>query len=163
VTDQLTAQNIKLLDNIGFLITYSNQFKEGLLDKYLSAENITPTQTRTLFYLYHFKHRRPCDISKALNIDNSATTRMLDRLEKKALIQRIASPKDRRSIKIILTKKGHKIVKRVRPLADKAMNELTQVLTKEETTQLCFYLKKIVKPMLVEHFNTIDQTLDPKE
>ncbi|GAA0825310.1 MULTISPECIES: MarR family winged helix-turn-helix transcriptional regulator [Marinomonas] len=133
-----------LLTNLGFLLGKSAQIKDRLLDHYLAVEDITSSQAKVLFTVFFLKNQRSSDISKALNVDSSAVTRMLDRLEKKELIQRMADPDDRRSVFIELTTKGHEITSRALPLANEAIDKLTECLTPDEKQSLQHCLGKIV-------------------
>jgi MarR family transcriptional regulator, multiple antibiotic resistance protein MarR len=89
-------KNLSLLDghledNIGFLLGHSNRIKDRLLDRHLQDAGITGTQAKVLFHIYIFKHSRQCDIGKKLNVDGSAVTRLLDRMEKRGL-SRVLNP-----------------------------------------------------------------------
>lgn len=142
--------SVSLYDNIGFLLGKAAQFKDRLIDQYIADEEITATQMKVLGHLYFVQTNRPSEIGLYLNIDNSAITRMVDRLEKKELIQRIPDPNDRRSVLIELTTKGKDVCERTFPMAMGAINELTQCLTSEETEQFHHCLKKIVDNFMPE-------------
>lgn len=133
-----------LFTNLGFLLGKSAQIKDRFLDQYLAVEDITSSQVKVLFMVFFLKNQRSSDISKALNVDGSAITRMLDRLEKKELIQRCVDPDDRRSTLIELTEKGHAITGRAVPLANNAIDKLTECLTTDEKQNLSHCLGKIV-------------------
>ncbi len=143
-------QQVFLLESLGFLLGKSCHIKDRLLDQHLIPEDITSTQAKVLFQIYHFKFDRPSQIGKSLNVDNSAITRMLDRLEKKGLIERAQDPNDRRSIVIHITASGVEVVKRALPLARSAINELTQALSEVEIAQLRHCLTKIVTSAMPE-------------
>jgi len=141
-------ENLLILDNIGFLLGTSCQIKDRLLEQHLAsadhAEKITGTQAKVLFQIYQFQRYRPSDIGKILNVDNSAITRMVDRLEKKNLIKRVPDPNDRRSFFLDLTEQGLTVVQQSVPLARNAIDELLQPLNEEEKEQFRSYMKKIV-------------------
>ncbi|SDG85245.1 DNA-binding transcriptional regulator, MarR family [Vibrio xiamenensis] len=143
-------QRLFVLENLGFLLGKSCHIKDRLLDQHLMPEDITSTQAKVLFQIYHFRFDRPSQIGKSLNVDNSAITRMLDRLEKKGLLLRVPDPSDRRSIVIQLTESGVDVVKRSLPLARSAIDELTQALSEEEIEQLRHCLKKIVTSAITD-------------
>ncbi len=143
-------QRLFALENLGFLLGKSCHIKDRLLDQHLLPEDITSTQAKVLFQIYHFRFDRPSQIGKSLNVDNSAITRMLDRLEKKGLLVRLPDPNDRRSIVIELTESGIEVVQRSLPLARCAIDELTQALSEEEIEQLRHCLKKIVTSAIPE-------------
>ena len=133
-----------LAESLGFLLGHSNLLKDRLLDKHLEPEDITAAQAKVLSNIYRFNKNRPCDIGKSLGVDNSAITRMLDRLEKKELILRFPDPEDRRAQLIGLTEKGSETIFRAMPLAANAIDELTHNLTGEEKDQLKHCLRKIL-------------------
>lgn len=150
--NQSDIQNLSLYDNIGFLIGKTAQIKDRLIDKYLvdAGEDITSTQVKVLGHLYFVNTNRPSEIGSYLGIDNSAITRMVDRLEKKMLIKRIPDPNDRRSILIELTERGKDVTKRIIPLGLSAIEELTRNLTPEETQQFKHCLMKILDDLMPE-------------
>ncbi len=150
MSNQSDIHSLSLYDNLGFLIGKTAQFKDRLFDKYLANEDITATQMKVLWQLYFIHANRPSDIGGYLYIDNSAITRMLDRLEKKALINRIPDPNDRRAILIELTEKGRDVTKNAIPLGLKAIDDLTQSLSSEEIQQFHHCLKKIVDSLMPE-------------
>lgn len=130
--------------NIGFLLGNSNRIKERLLDQYLQPANITASQAKVLFHIYRLSNMRQCDIGKKLGVDNSAVTRMIDRLEKKNLLQRLPSETDRREVLITLTEEGAELVSDVSELANAAIEELCSPLSTEETETLRTLLRKLI-------------------
>ena len=143
-----------LFDNLGFLIGQTNHIKDRLLEQHLASamleEEITATQAKVLFQIYKFQSYRPSDIGKMLNVDKSSITRMVERLEKKALLERKPDPEDRRSCLLYLTDKGRAMVSQSLPLALNALNELEQALSDEEKAQLRHCLQKIIQSSLDE-------------
>ncbi len=136
--------NSSVEDNIGLLIGSCNRIKDRLLDQYLQDEGITGTQAKVLFSIYRCKLSRQCDIGKKLNVDGSAVTRMLDRMEKKGLITRTQSEHDRREIRVELTESGLDVTLRAVRLAYMAIEELCQPLSDDETEILRNILKKVI-------------------
>lgn len=139
-----SEEDDNLYSNLGFLLGKCSQIKDRFLDQHLLVEDITASQVKVLFSLYHMKVQRSSDISKALNLDSSSVTRMLDRLEKKGLIIRKSDPEDRRSVLIELTPIGTETTERATPLAKEAINQLTECLTPAEKQSLQHCLSKIV-------------------
>jgi DNA-binding MarR family transcriptional regulator len=56
---------------------------------------------------------RPTDLTTALMLTSSGTTKRLDRLERAGLVVRTADPRDRRAVAINLTEQGHAVIDRV--------------------------------------------------
>ena len=56
---------------------------------------------------------RPTDLTTALMLTSSGTTKRLDRLERAGLVERTADPNDRRAVAISLTAEGRDLIDRV--------------------------------------------------
>jgi DNA-binding MarR family transcriptional regulator len=56
---------------------------------------------------------RPTDLTTALMLTSSGTTKRLDRLERAGLVERTADPHDRRAVAISLTGQGRALIDRV--------------------------------------------------
>ena len=56
---------------------------------------------------------RPTDLTTALMLTFSGTTKRLDRLERAGLVERTADPNDRRAVAISLTAQGRELIDRV--------------------------------------------------
>ncbi|HXW33024.1 MAG TPA: MarR family transcriptional regulator [Acidimicrobiales bacterium] len=74
------------------------------------SDEVTLAQYRTLVVLALEGPRRLADLAEALEVSPSTTTRMCDRLEAKALIERTRDELDRREVNLGLTDAGQKLV-----------------------------------------------------
>jgi len=90
------------------------------------------------FYRLH-----PSELTGALMLTSSGTTKRLDRLEQAGLIERAPDPDDRRGTLISLTPKGRELIDRVSDahLANEA--RLLASLTAAERKQLATLLRKL--------------------
>ncbi|MBA4537890.1 MarR family transcriptional regulator [Bacillus aquiflavi] len=84
------------------------------------------------------------EIAESLGIPMSTATGVINRLVKKGYLERYRSETDRRIVVIRLTEEGHKLGEKVKALASRYFNLMTEVLTKEETEALLQIFKKIV-------------------
>jgi DNA-binding MarR family transcriptional regulator len=87
----------------------------------LSSINIRPAQYSVLVVIGANPGLSQADVSELLGIERARLVRLLDRLEKRGLTQRLASPVDRRSHALKLTATGRAMLKRAKALA--AMHE----------------------------------------
>ncbi|HEY9079582.1 MarR family transcriptional regulator [Magnetovibrio sp.] len=88
----------------------------------------------------------PSVLAKEMMLSTSAMTSCLDRLEKRALIERQTDPNDRRGLKIVLTDTGFALIDGV-VVSHVAMEErLLAALSDKERTQLRALLSKIGTP-----------------
>lgn len=72
----------------------------------LKSADVTWPQWMVLNVLFQQLADTPASIADNIGVDRSAVTRLLDRLEKKALVQREHDKLDRRSVKIKITDTG---------------------------------------------------------
>jgi DNA-binding MarR family transcriptional regulator len=97
------------MDNLLLFLLSKAQYK---LTNYLKLQfkaqgiDISPGQMGILFLLDQQDLRSMSELSRILEIDNSAITRLVDRLEKSGLVLRQANPQDRRQYLIGITDKG---------------------------------------------------------
>ena len=75
------------------------------------------------------------DVASRMIDRNSNTSRLIDKLLAKGLVQRVTCPSDRRRVEITLTKEGQRTTKHLSLLMDETLSELVDVWTNEQATQ----------------------------
>ncbi|WP_097461302.1 MarR family winged helix-turn-helix transcriptional regulator [Mangrovitalea sediminis] len=130
--------------SIGYLISAMAHIKDRVLEKHLMPLDITPAQFKVFISMVYGKMETPAEFCRELGLDSGAMTRMLDRLEKKGLIERRRCPTDRRVVRVDLTEEGHKVADRIPNMAVDALNELFEPISPEEFASLERILWKIV-------------------
>lgn len=83
----------------------------------LSSIELRPAQYSVLSVIGANRGLSQADVAQLLGIERARLVRLLDRLEKRGLTQRLASPVDRRSHALQLTPSGHALLKRAKALA----------------------------------------------
>lgn len=83
------------------------------------------------------------DISQYLNITPPSATTIIESMQKKGLIKRISEPKDRRSIKIILTTKGKDFLTKTHKAKFQVLKKLIAKLEDSEQKEFIRLLNKI--------------------
>ncbi|WP_433328587.1 MarR family winged helix-turn-helix transcriptional regulator [Spirillospora sp. CA-294931] len=68
-------------------------------------------------------HLRMNQLAESLVLSQSATTRLVTRLEERGLLERYLCPDDRRGIYTDVTETGRELLARARPTNDKALDE----------------------------------------
>lgn len=106
--------------------------------------NITPEQWAILNRLAEHQGLTQNEVAKMSFKDNANITRIIDRLEKKALLERRANPNDRRIWKIYITEEGRKIRDMIEPLAIKVLNKATENIDPKEVAIYNKVAKRIV-------------------
>jgi DNA-binding MarR family transcriptional regulator len=82
-------------------------------------------------------------LSTELRVTPPNITGVVDRLEKKELVKRLASPGDRRKKEIRLTAKGESVYERVRKGYSESIQKSLDALTREEQEILAKLLRKL--------------------
>jgi DNA-binding MarR family transcriptional regulator len=85
----------------------------------LASVDIRPAQFSVLALVEANPGRSQADIGEKLGIERARLARLIDELEHRGLIQRTASPRDRRSYTLFLTAGGAKAFARINALADR--------------------------------------------
>ncbi|GAA3742756.1 MarR family winged helix-turn-helix transcriptional regulator [Salinactinospora qingdaonensis] len=67
---------------------------------------------------------RMSQVSESVVLSQSATTRLVNRLEERGLLRRVLCPDDRRGIYTGLTEEGHRLLAEAHPTNDKALEEI---------------------------------------
>ena len=103
----------------------SRHFRQNSLD-------ITPEQWTVLIYLWEQDGVTQQELCNATYKDKPSMTRLLDNMERRHLVVRIADKKDRRNNLIHLTKDGRQLEELARQAANQALVEALKGVTQEE-------------------------------
>ena len=82
-------------------------------------------------------------LSKCLMHSKPATSKMLNTLEEKGLIERITTRADRRAVYITLTNEGRTKVTRIHNRLDEYTNKMLEHLGEKDTKQLLYLLDRM--------------------
>lgn len=105
---------------------------------------LSKTEIMVLIVLYREQELRVSDIARRLTIPLSTTTSIIDRLERKKLVQRIRSNEDRRVVKIKLTGQGEKLYLQLVDTMEKMFSGLVEKITRDLTDEEIKFLEKII-------------------
>ena len=95
------------------LLLYAAEIVTRYLDSHMKKYGHDQTRFNILYILVSNEgSMTPTNISKQVYRSKHAITRAIDILEKDKLVKRTSSSDDRRSINVIITKKGINLVKR---------------------------------------------------
>jgi DNA-binding MarR family transcriptional regulator len=109
-----------------------------------SILEINDTDMECMGLMYHKWTSTPSELCELLGLSSGAVTAMLDRLEKRELIQRIANPDDRRGTIIQVNKKT---AQTVAPLFDplrKAQQDLTATYSLKDLSLILDFFNKSI-------------------
>lgn len=109
-----------------------------------SKINITTEQWAILNRLNEEESLSQNEVAIITFKDNANITRILDKLETKGLVQRKPDPKDRRTWRISITKKGEAQRNLIEPLAKKVLEKALNGLSTKEVAMYNEISKKII-------------------
>jgi DNA-binding MarR family transcriptional regulator len=116
------------------------QFNQQLL-----AQDVTWPQWMILNVLHHHLAQTPAQIADSIGVDRSAVTRLLDRLEAKALVERVHDGLDRRSIKIFITATGQEMMTLMNEAAVRHQEQFLSELHPTELRALKGNVQKLLR------------------
>jgi DNA-binding MarR family transcriptional regulator len=107
----------------------------------LASVDVRPAQYSVLAVVEANPGQSQSDVAEFLGIERARFVRLLDRLEKRGLIERRASPSDRRSHALYLTREGQRALKRIKSLAAEHEAQLAAKLGPEKRKVLIDLLR----------------------
>lgn len=134
--------------SIGYLIRRSRnlitQGLERLFDETFSGEGITFAQWVVLMCLRDGLASTPAELCQYICYDSGALTRLVDQMEKRGLVKRIRSTRDRRMIQLHLTTKGRDTIAMFLGTVVEFYNGLLINFSEDEADTLVRLLTKLV-------------------
>lgn len=138
------AQDYRPDDSVGYLMRrILSLFAQGI-ERELEPAGLTNAQWLPLFKLYRGCSSTVAELARECEHDAGSMTRLLDRLEAKALCQRVRSVQDRRVVNIELTPNGVAAAQEIPAILSKIQNEYLAGFTLEEVQTLKGYLRRIL-------------------
>ncbi|WP_078411903.1 MarR family winged helix-turn-helix transcriptional regulator [Priestia abyssalis] len=111
--------------------------------KDIESHNISKENFMILELLYSKGPHPVQKISEAFSIPSGSITYVVDKLEKKGLVERQPNPNDRRASNVVLTEKGRALFDEIFPKHVATISENISFITNEEKEQLIDLLKRI--------------------
>jgi DNA-binding MarR family transcriptional regulator len=139
-TDGSTTGDLSLVDalaQLSFLI-------QGVLAEATADHDLSIIQTRLLGIL---RDREPTmnELGAHLNLDKSSITGLVDRAERRGLVRRTTSSRDRRAVQVSITDAGRLIAGQVSTKFDRRMAVITARLTDAERARLTTLAARLLR------------------
>ncbi|AWI04211.1 MarR family winged helix-turn-helix transcriptional regulator [Clostridium drakei] len=134
---------MELNECINFLLTRAHQTVFQHVKSNLVELDVTPVQYGILKCLWTEDCQTPKQIGEILSLDSSTITGILDRMESKELVKRVANQDDRRTLKIMLTERGSELQVPVEKIIEEVNKYFLEIFTDDQQTQLKEYLRLI--------------------
>lgn len=132
---------MQLEECVNYLLTTAQHSVFLRMTEKLSVFDLTPVQYAVLYCLWEQDKKSPKEIAERLKLENSTISGILERMEKKGLIERSISKEDRRFIQVLLTKKGKSLEDDVLAAVEEVNNEVMSIFSEDESEALKSHLR----------------------
>ncbi len=136
---------MELTQCINYLLTTAQHAVSQHLNAKLVKYDVTPSQYAVLSCLWQKEYATPKQIAEILCLETSTISGVLDRMQKKGLIDRMTSTEDRREIRVLLTEKGKSLEAPVSQIIDDVNEEVLCCFSPDEVLILKESLRKIAE------------------
>lgn len=130
--------------SIGYLLRRSGKLITARIEKLFAKEDISFVQWAILMNLRDGLRMTAAELCQHLCHDSGALTRVIDGMEKRGLVRRKRSTKDRRRVALELTNEGRKVTEIFLSRVVKLYNGLLSDFTVEEADILISLLSRLV-------------------
>ena len=140
---------MELKECINFLLTTAQHTVFQYLSQRLAPYDITPSQYGILNCLWiNDGTCLPRQIAELLCLEASTVSGILDRMQKKDLIDRVINPENRREILVMITPKGEALKAPVLKIIDEVNEEVLKDFSPKETEFIRKSLRQIAEKAL---------------
>ena len=140
---------MELKECINFLLTTAQHTVFQYLSQRLAPYDITPSQYGILNCLWiNDGTCLPRQIAELLCLETSTVSGILDRMQKKDLIDRVINPENRREILVMITTKGEALKAPVLKIIDEVNEEVLKDFSPKETEFIRKSLRQIAEKAL---------------
>jgi DNA-binding MarR family transcriptional regulator len=130
--------------SFGWLINVVANDAAKTFDTELKKHGLTLALWPTLMCLWEEEGVTQRDIAQKSKVENSTTTRTLDKLENLGLVERQPDPNSRRAFRIYLTDEGRALKEALVPIPMAINQKLLSSLEPEERDEIIRLLQKMV-------------------
>ena len=142
-TMDLNSSLAPLLSQVRMAIL-SGTDQEFLLDEEVASLEVTSAQFVIIANLLKGHANSACELCKYMDYDRGAMSRMIDRLESKGLIKRVALAHTRRTMALQVTEAGKAAFPKMLACLTKVVNRLLKGVSKTQVREV----EKVLKRML---------------
>lgn len=141
-------ENESISQSLKLFIVLSRAYKaiNEHVNKSIQANGVNPTEFAVLELLYHKGDQPLQQIGGKILLASGSITYVVDKLEQKGLLKRVACPNDRRVTYAQITEAGRAFIDEVFPDHARRIDQLMSSLSKDEKDEAIHLLKKLGIP-----------------
>ena len=132
---------MQLQECINFKLTSTQNVVFNYFRGKLAVLDVTPIQSALLKCLWTEDLQTRSQLAQTLRLDASSITGILDRLEKKTLVERVYSRQDRRSVQVHLLESGAALQKSIETIIRDANADVLAGIGEEDYKRLLSLLE----------------------
>ncbi|HIX43153.1 MAG TPA: MarR family transcriptional regulator [Candidatus Kurthia intestinigallinarum] len=138
-----SSEEIKQSLKLYIVLSRANKAINEVTNQFFQENGLNPTEFAVLELLYH-KGRQPLQqIGNKILLASGSITYVIDKLEKRDFLYRLACPNDRRVTYAEISEKGSDFMAELFPRHEVQLNHLVSSLDEEEKNQAIQLLKKL--------------------
>jgi DNA-binding MarR family transcriptional regulator len=139
------VETLEAGNSIGFLVKRCGVLMTQLAERRFEGISVSFTQWVALMRLSaHPSHMSATQLSKELGHDMGALTRVVDELERRGLVKRARSRRDRRAVEIAITPAGRRQAANAKRVMVGLLNELVEPYSEAEIVTLIGLLQRLL-------------------
>jgi DNA-binding MarR family transcriptional regulator len=142
-TTELSNSLPPLLNQVRMAIL-SGTDQEFLRDEEVASLEVTAVQFIIIKNLLKGHANSACELCKYMDYDRGAMSRMIDRLESKGLIKRVALAHTRRTMALEVTEAGRAAFPKMQACLTRVVNRLLKGVTKTQVREVENVLKRML-------------------
>lgn len=131
-------------DSVGYLMRLALSAFKRRLDRQMIEHDLTGVQMLPLLAISRGLCRTAAELARLNDTDPGATTRLLDRLESKGLLERVRRAQDRRVVDLELTAAGRAIAEKIPYAIADTLNDVLRDFSAAEVDALRGMLRRLV-------------------
>jgi DNA-binding MarR family transcriptional regulator len=137
--------NLEASNSVGYLIKRCGVLMTQIAERRFEAVSVSFTQWVTLMRLgAQPSHMSATQLSRELGHDMGALTRVVDELERRGLVRRERSRRDRRAVEIAITASGRRQAASAKRVMVGLLNELVEPYDRAEIVTLIGLLQRLL-------------------
>jgi DNA-binding MarR family transcriptional regulator len=129
--------------HLGYWLRRVSNEVSGAFVRALQTEQVSAAEWVALRLLLGKRQTSPGDLAELTGMTRGAVSKVLDKLEGKALVKRTDNPDDSRAQWLSLTREGQRLVPKLAALADRNDNHFFGCLATREQAELRRLLQKL--------------------
>jgi DNA-binding MarR family transcriptional regulator len=149
-------------DSVGYLVRRLYSILTARIEESFADHDFTLMQWSVLMHLRDGLARTASDLACAFQHDSGALTRVIDKLERRGLLRRHRSSRDRRVVELELTPAGHEVIAALLPTVVAEMNAALEPLGRAEFEQFRGVLVRVLDHLQQARPATVAPVAAPK-